>query len=434
VAQKLYYGGTEVALSRVSEEQPTLAATATLEMTPQLAMRASPALLAFVEMLVLSAPALDDLVERELADNPALERVEFLGQPGQIEDVPSASSAREELLADVMLTLPENDRLVAEYVVDSLDDRGFLDLDDEELARTAGVAVGVVRRVLQAVRDAGPPGVAAHDVRESLLLQIERIEGDPIVELARRIVECHLADLAHGRDDAIAATLGVPRPDVDAARVFVRTRLRPYVDLGPRTRAATIASDVAVAERPDEPGAYDVELVENERYGLALSPLYARLADDGDALSEEERARVVAQVAQARAFIARVDRRRATLQRVAELVVARQHAFVRHGSAALVPLTRADVARELGLHESTVCRAVSGRYVRLPSGRVVAFADFFRRSLGAEETLVRLVAEEDHPRSDAELAHELAACGFRVARRTVAKYRGRLGILPYVLR
>jgi len=403
-------------------------------MTPQLAMRVSPALLAFVEMLVLPAPALDELVERELADNPALERVESPGRVSRVEDVSSASSAREELFTDVVLSLHKCDRRLAEYVIGNLDERGFVDLDDDELARAAGVSVGRVRRVLQAVRDAGPPGVGARDLRESLLLQLDRIEDEPIAELARRVVASHLEDLAYGRDGTIAAALDVSPAEVDEARAFIRTRLRPYADLGPQSRVPSAVPDVVVTERPDEPGLYDVELADNARYGLALSPLYERLAADGDSLSDDERARVVEQVAQARAFIERVEQRRATLYRVAALVVARQRGFLRQGSAALVPLTRADVARELGLHESTVCRAVSGRYVRLPSGRVVLFADFFRRSLGAEETLARLVAEEKRPRSDAELADELAARGFRLARRTVAKYRGRLGILPYAMR
>jgi RNA polymerase sigma-54 factor len=114
--------------------------------------------------------------------------------------------------------------------------------------------------------------------------------------------------------------------------------------------------------------------------------------------------------------------------------VGRQSAFVRDGVAALRPLTRADVARELGIHESTVGRAVSGRYVELPRGRIVPFSHFFRASRSAEETLARIVVEEARPRSDNELAELLAARGFSVARRTVAKYRSRLGILPYALR
>jgi RNA polymerase sigma-54 factor len=397
-------------------------------------MRPSPALLAFVEMLALPALALDELVERELADNPALERDDERGTWKEPDDVAAGTSGRDELLADVTAVLPEHDRRVAEYVVGSLDERGFLDADLHELAHAIGVDVARVERVVQAVRDAGPPGVGARDVRQSLVLQLGLLDGSPVVELARRVVEWHLEDLAYGRDDAIAAALGVTPDEVAGARELIRSRLRPYADLGAPSSPPPVVADVIVTERPDESGAYDVELPEAERYGLALSPLYELLARDGDALSAAERARVVAQVAQARAFIERVERRRATLSRVARLVVAQQAAFLRNGTAALVPLTRAEVAEELGLHESTVCRTVAGRYVRLPGGRIVAFADFFRRSLGAEEALSQLVAAEGRPRSDTELVEELAARGFRIARRTVAKYRDRLGILPYALR
>jgi RNA polymerase sigma-54 factor len=403
-------------------------------MTPQLAMRASPALLAFVEMLMLPAPALEELVERELADNPALERVDAVGSSPRVEDVSATGSLRDELLADVALAVPQRDRGLAEYVVASLDDRGFLAEDDSELARATGVGISRVRRVVQTVRDVGPPGVGARSLRETLILQLERLDDSPMVGLASRIVEGHLEDLAHGRDQVIAASLGVALADVSEARTFIRSRLRPYTDLGTPSWVPSVAADVVVTERPDEPGAYDIELPENERYGLSLSPLYETLARDGDALSEEERARVIAQVAQARAFIERIERRRVTLRRVAQLVVSRQREFLRQGNSALVALTRAEVAHELGLHESTVCRAVSGRFVRLPCNRIVAFADFFRRSLGAEEALAQLVAQEKRPRSDAELAGALAACGFTLARRTVAKYRTRLGILPYALR
>jgi RNA polymerase sigma-54 factor len=397
-------------------------------------MRPSPALLAYVEMLTLPAFALETLIERELADNPALERVETAGTWIETGDVPAASSPREQLLADVVVGLPSDDRRLAEYIVGSLDERGLLDLDDADLARALGVEVTHVRRVLDVVRSVGPAGVGARDVREGLVLQLERYGDEPIVVLARRIVERHLEELAHGRDEAIAAQIGVSPTDVAEARDFIRSRLRPYVDLGPSSPAPPLVADIVVAERTEEPGTYDVQLAEDERYGLALNPLYERLAAEGGSLSPEEHARVLAQVAQARAFVERVERRRATLRRVAELVVARQREFLRRGSSAIVSLTRADIAHELGLHESTVCRAVANRCVRLPRGRIIPFSDFFRRSLGPEEALLRLVADEERPRSDSELAAELAARGFRVARRTVAKYRGRLGILPYALR
>ncbi len=411
-----------------------VALTQTLELAPQLAMRPSPVLLAFVEMLALSGPALEEVVERELLDNPALERRGDGGSRAELDDVAATNSARDELLADVTPTLAADDRPIAEYVVGSLDERGFLDADLPELAHAIGVDVTRVERVVRAVRDAGPPGVGARDVRESLVLQLQRLEPGPVVALARRVLERHLEDLARDRCDTIAAALGVTREEVADAGDLIRTRLRPYPDFATSAAAPPVVADVVVTERPDQPGTYDVEPPEAERYGLALNPLYELLARDGEALSAAERARVLAHVAQARAFIERVERRWETLRRVAVLVVERQPAFLRHGATALVPLTRAEIADELGLHESTVCRTVAGRYVRLPDGRIVAFADLFGRSRGVEEMLSRLLADEQRPRSDAELADALAARGFRVARRTVAKYRGRLGILPYALR
>lgn len=400
-------------------------------------MRPSPALLAFVEMLALPAVALDELVERELADNPALERGDDRGPSAGPHEVAAPASRRDELLADVRASLPSRDRDLAEYVVESLDERGFLDADLREVADVLGVEPDRIERVVQAVREVGPPGIAARDLRESLLFQLDRLgsRNGAVVGLARRCVEQHLEDLGGRRDLLIARALDATPSEVAAARELIRSRLRPRCDLGAPSHVLQVVADFVITQRPDSLGVYDVELPEAGRCGLALNSLYELLArEGGHGLSESERARVAAQVEQARAFIDRVERRRRTLLRVAQLVVERQASFLRCGPAALVPLTRADVAAELGLHESTVCRAVSGRFVRLPAGRTVPFAQFFRRSLGAEEALTELVAHEHRPRSDAELAEELAARGFKVARRTVAKYRDRLGILPYALR
>jgi RNA polymerase sigma-54 factor len=406
-------------------------------MTPQLVMRPSPALLAFVQMLALPATELEDLVEREVAENPALERVEppcgaTIGDLSAV--IADRASPQAQLLADVTAEVPGDDRAIAEYVVASLDERGFLDAGTDDLACALDVDAERVERVLRVVRAVGPPGVGARDVRECLLLQLEQLDDGNPVALARRLVAEQLEELARGRLDAVAAALGVTRDDVDDAVELMRTRLRPYPDLGVHTAAAPVVADVVVTERPEEPGTYDVALAEDERLGLGLNPLYERLAAEPASLTDDERARVAAQVAQARSFIERVGRRRATLRRVACVTIARQRAFMHDGAGALLPLTRAEVAHELELHESTVSRTVAGRYVQLPSERVVPFADFFRASLGAEETLTRLVAEEERPHSDKELAELLATSGFTVARRTVAKYRSRLGILPVATR
>lgn len=430
----------------------------TLEQAPQLALRPSAALVAFAELLALPAIDLDELVERELAENPALERVEppVCGACGErhesplcrpprrrdsevdrtdlLDALPQPETLTEALLAEVALAAGGDDRPVAEYVLGSLDEHGFLDTSPAELAAAIGVEPSRVVRVVDALRASGVAGLAAAGVRDCLLAQLDGLEPTAETALAKRIVAEHLEALAAGRFGAIARALGVGRGEVIAARDFLRERLSPYPALpatGPE--APRIVPDVVIRRRDDRAG-FDVELVEPRRHSLGVHPLYERLLKGAAAaLPPGEAAGVTAQVRRARSFLRRLDERWTTLRRVTEALVERQAAFLDRGRG-LVPLTRAELAAELGLHESTVGRAVSGRYALLPSGRVVPLSRFFEASLGVREALAEIVAAEARPHSDGELAAALAERGFHVARRTVAKYRGRLGILPAALR
>ncbi len=139
-------------------------------------------------------------------------------------------------------------------------------------------------------------------------------------------------------------------------------------------------------------------------------------------------------VSRAQAFRARIQQRWRTLERVAAAAVERQKEFLRGAAAPLVPLTRADLAADLGIHESTVCRAVARKAIALPSGRVVPFATLFDASLPVSSALRDLIAREEHALSDAELARRLQRRGFHVARRTVAKYRRRIGVANSAVR
>jgi RNA polymerase sigma-54 factor len=139
---------------------------------------------------------------------------------------------------------------------------------------------------------------------------------------------------------------------------------------------------------------------------------------------------MLADAARASAFASRLLERSATLARIASHVADRQRRYLRHGSIAHAPLTRAQVAADLGLHQSTVSRAIAGKRVRLPDGRVVPFADLFGSTRSVQEHLLAVVGAEERPLSDGELAAELRTRGHAVARRTVAKYRGQLGIPP----
>jgi RNA polymerase sigma-54 factor len=435
-------------------------ATLALEARPQLELRASPELIAYAGLLALPAIELEQAVEQELALNPALERIDarvcpFCGEalagarcllcawPRRLapfepprDAAPAADpSPADALLSDVRPFVADADAPILDHLVGSLDERGFLDAGPEEVAARLEVPRAHVDTLLGVLRQHGPPGFAATSLQECLLLQLDRIDGEPRVALAREVVAGHLERLASGRWHAIAEALGVSRDEVAATAEFIRTRLRPSASLDIPEHAATVPPalpDVIVREREDGSGDLAIELVEPRRLRVVVAPAY--IEADGRRLDAETRAQIEEQLAQARAFVHRLDRRWRTMRAVAEAVVARQREFVLHGPRFIAPLTRAEVAAELGVHESTVSRATTGRYVLLPSRRVVPFSCFFDAAQGPCAAISQLVAEEESPRSDADLAAELAQLGFAVARRTVAKYRDRLGIPPHTRR
>jgi RNA polymerase sigma-54 factor len=416
----------------------TMRPTLSTELRPRLELRPTAALVAYAQLLALPTGELDAFVERELAANPALERGEPpqsrpLGGPGPAPPEPADEPGLLATLAvEARASLPRSEYAILEFVLGSLDDRGLLTMEPAAIAAWLRVALARVERVRAVVRALGPPGLAARDVRECLDAQLEALADRPAgVALARRIVATALPDLAAGRYRAIARRLGVDRAAVVAARDLLRARVRPYPVLDePLRRPAPEPPpepELRVVASPEDVAGMRVELAEERRWALGLSAAYATLADT-PALGDDERRRAQAQACRARAFLRSLQERWGTVRRVAEATVREQSAFVEQGPSALRPLTRAQVARTIGVHESTVSRAVAGRRVLLPSGQLVALSAFFTAALGPQAVLRDVVAHEPRPLCDDELAVAMAARGHRVARRTVAKYRAALGI------
>lgn len=435
-----------------------MTATLTLEVTPRLEQRASPELLAYAGLLALPTLELESLVDREVEQNPALERLSspacpLCGEPGppcgcaarrrgkagtdragvdaldvHVADEPTPAEA---MFAELAPIVTANDRPVLSYILGSLDDRGFIDTTVDEMALRLGVSPARVQAVLAVLRRYGPAGVGASNLRDCLLLQLERLEEQGAgSRLARQVVEGHLERLASGRLRAIAAALDATRAEVAGAAEFIRARLRPYASLDPpqfQPAAPPAIPDVVIRERADAPGEFSVEILERRRVTLVVAASFAQAACAAE-LVPAERERVDAQIARARAFLDRLERRWETMRAVAELVVECQREYLAHGPRHMKRLTRAQVADELGFHESTVSRATNGRYVVLPRGRVAPFAHFFEAAQGPRTALAQLIADERTPLTDAVLAGELTRLGFPLARRTVTKYREHLGI------
>jgi RNA polymerase sigma-54 factor len=451
-------------------------------------MRPSPSLIAFTQILQLSGLELQQAIQQAVSENPALELVETdlcpacgdplveggiclrcrrgedlagaaaraLVEPDEDEEldlfarVADQMTLYEHMVSELAAVLDEDDLALAAFLLGELDARGFLTTPLEDVARTLGAPVARLERVLEAVQSVGPLGLGARSVEECMRIQLDRwAELGVEHPLARALAMQHLDDLAHGQYSRLARKLGVSHDEVVAAREFIRTHLRPYpiaerIDLQPWDREqgpGFIAPDVIV--RLGKDGDVDVVVVESRRFALALSPLYrdffARLnagmpLDARLHLSAHDRRHITEQVGRAHEFMTFVHERRETMRRVAAYVMARQTAFLRHGPRHIVPLTRAEVADALALHESTVSRATAGKYVQLPSRQVVAFAVFFKAALSVQDVLREIVATEQHPLTDTELVEALRARGYAIARRTVAKYRNELGILPSSLR
>ena len=151
-------------------------------------------------------------------------------------------------------------------------------------------------------------------------------------------------------------------------------------------------------------------------------------------MSDDERRHIHQYVARAKLFISNIDQRRKTLTRITRHLINLQRDYLDNGIRALVPLTRARVAIDLGMHESTVSRATASKYCMLPSGEVIPFSNFFVANLGIKDIIKDLIDTEQRPLTDQDLAGMLSDRGFPVARRTIAKYREQLGILPSTLR
>ena len=333
-------------------------------------------------------------------------------------------------------------RPVAEYAIGALDENGFLTESDEAIAAATDASLGDVAAVREAMRGVEPIGVGSRDIAENLLAQVLylRESGDGVPAIAEAVIGEHLADLGERRFSQIANALGVTSDEVVAAWEFVKANLHPYPAAA--FHAATTGSGRPIL-RPDVlirivDGELEVEVVESRRFSLRVDSTYARLSAGmrGADTTENDRQHVREFVGRARFFIDNVNRRRATLQRIAECLVERQRDYLLHGVQHLVPLTRAEVGAVIGMHESTVSRATAEKYVMLPPGEVVPFGHFFTASLGIKDQIRKMIEAESsaRPLSDQEIADRLASDGVAIARRTVAKYRDELQLLPARLR
>lgn len=321
----------------------------------------------------------------------------------------------------------------AVFIIGNLTDAGYLTMSVPDMAHALRMPEAEVERALAAVQSLEPAGVGAYGLRDCLLLQLRRLERRN--ELAERLIESCLTDLGAGNIGKIAAKLKAPAEQLrEAIRLVRRLDPRPGARYS-RERTAYIVPDAVIVRR--ESG-YAVYLHDGAYPQLVIAGGYSSmLRTDGIPRSVrsylQECRRAAAQL------IGSIEQREQTLLRVVGEIAARQEDFLDRGPGSLKPLALKDIAHSLDLHESTVSRAVQGKYVLTGRG-VLALKSFFSSSLrsvagdssqdAVKGRIKRLIGGEDRnkPLSDQALSELLAAEGIAVARRTVAKYREELGI------
>lgn len=353
----------------------------------------------------------------------------------------AGESLKEHLLWQTNLaSISDMDKAIAYAIADALDNDGFLRTSLDELRQSVNqdqVELDEIEAVLHWVQRLDPPGVAARSLQECLAIQLSQQGDSPWLEQARHLVEKHFDLLAERDYVRLARRMKLSREELQQVVALIQTmNPRPGAHLQD-TRVEYIVPDVHVRKKS---GTWQVELNAEVIPHLRVNPYYASMVRRAD--NSQDNTSLRTHLQEARWFIKSLQSRSQTLLRVATAIVERQRAFLEHGDVAMKPLVLHDIAEVLGMHESTISRVTTRKYLHTPRGIYELkyfFSSHLSTSAGGEcsSTAIRavikkLIAAENSlkPLSDNKLAAVLSEQGINVARRTVAKYREAMAIPP----
>ena len=350
----------------------------------------------------------------------------------------SETSLAEYLLWQLSLTVyDELEKQIGTYLIGNIDDDGYLQCQTEEVATVLGCDEVQACSVLSAIQSFDPPGIGARNLQESLLIQLHHLEMDD--SLASKIVQQCLSQLDERYFQKIAKSFGVTINEVVAAVGLIRT-----LDPKPGSRFNSprieyITPDVIVVKVDND---YQVVLNEDGMPNLRINVLYQNVLRQNDGMQSETREYLEEKFRSAVWLMKSVEQRRQTLLRVTKSLCKFQREFLDKGLAYLKPLVLKDVADDIGMHESTVSRVTTNKYVYTPQG-VFELKFFFHSgleslegdamsSVSVKDIIRKAVAAEESrkPLTDQQLMMILEAKGVKIARRTIAKYRQELRIPP----
>ncbi|QQL46120.1 RNA polymerase factor sigma-54 [Sulfuriroseicoccus oceanibius] len=396
----------------------------------------------------------DDLRELEQWDEDLREEQilsgQHIGRNREHEDlvdhlydsISSPESLASHLQQQVAMTpLDPESREAFDLLVAALDERGYLTISLEDIALDNLLPLDAVETAYSTLLTLDPAGIGARDLADCLLIQLER--RGYTGSIAAQMVEHHFDALTRNKRPEIAKALGVTVADVNTAVELIATLTpRPADSMNDQT-ARYIDPDLTIL--PDSKGEFQITLNDASMPRLRISRYYKDLIAEAST-NQEARTFIREKIRSGKFIIQCIEQRQETLRRIAEQLVIHQQPYFEGGFSELRPLTMQQVADAIGVHETTVSRAINGKYAVTPHGIVELrrfFTAGFQSSQGegvantsVKERIAELVAAEDpaKPLSDAKISQLLEAEGLKVARRTIAKYRDALGIPPTNLR
>lgn len=435
-------------------------------------LRVDPRVVLASQVLQLTQHELEQLIETELQENPALERLQDDHEPIDEESIlrtvapqelrpgsedqefrrslpndeqldwldlaSSTTSLWEHLQASLLPGLPEGLKECGAYMIGCVNEKGYLDSPLEEIALQTGVSLEQAEQVLKVLQGCEPAGVGARDIRECLLLQLRNSETIE-EQLARAILKTMMDEFVGRRVNRICRRFRVVPELVEAAFAEILA-LNPFPGEGFTVSRCTVRESRSMGVVPDlvlkhsEQG-WEIDVRGSDPMSLAVSRGYQvrfAKAQAGERVDPDEKRHVSTYVNRARDFLTAMQQRRKTLRRIGEYLVEHQGSFVSTGSYQFLrPLTRSNMAKDLGLHESTISRATMGKFVQICNSEVISFDVFFKPALRVQKMIEEILANEnpENPLSDETIAQMLAKRGVTVARRTVNKYRDRTKLL-----
>lgn len=333
------------------------------------------------------------------------------------------------------------DKEVAQLIIGNVNEDGYLTVSPEEIAKTSGATIEKVNEIREKIRKFDPVGVASLNLKEALLAQMEYLEVED--KIALEIVNEHLPLLEKSEYTQLAKVLGIPLSDL-SHHIEVIKRLNPtpgrkYAE----EKTFYVVPDIIVLKEGSE---LKITLNDEGMPRLKINKYYKNLLSRAGKDNPETHRFLKDKMKKALWFLRSLEQRNLTIYKVAKYIVDKQKEFIEKGIDYLKPLTLIELAQEIGVHESTVGRVVANKYIMTPRG-VFSLKFFFHKSLTGDygeeisslrvkEKIRKLIEDEDkkHPLSDIEIGDILAKENFKIARRTVAKYRKQLKIPPSHIR